>query len=422
MFNIVILNDFAHVNGGAAEVALTSAIGLAKRGHNVTLLAAVAPVAAELGDAGVRVLLTDQFDIKSDPRRLRAALQGIWNRRAATTIDRLSRDYDPRNTVVHVHGWCKALSSSVVRQALYRKFPVAVTLHDYYYACPSGGFFNFPRKQNCPLKPLSAACILENCDRDGYPQKLWRVLRQEVQNTVGSFGDVRSFITLSDFSENILRPFLPPNAKVYRVPNPINITRRTPVDVGNNRTFVAVGRISSEKGLTLLAQAAADLLCDLTLIGDGPARDQVCSVYPKTRVTGWKSKSEVTAELGSARALVFPSIWYEAQPLVVGEAAALGIPAIVPRQCAAREWVVDGVTGFWFESGSSTDLRDKIAKLQDDETAGKMGRAAYEHYWRDPYSMSKHLERLEACYSSILQTEVRHNPLCAELSSACAPN
>jgi glycosyltransferase involved in cell wall biosynthesis len=409
--DVVVVNDFAHVNGGAAEVALSSAVGLAGRGHKVTLLAAVAPVAPELGESGVRVVLTDQFDIKSDPNRLRAAFQGIWNPRAAKQTSRVLAHCDPKCTIVHVHGWCKALSSSVVREADRLGFRVVLTLHDYFYTCPSGGFFNFPQEKICHLRPLSTACILENCDRDGYAQKLWRSLRQEVQNTVGSFGDIRFFITLSDFSEEILRPLLPPDATLYRVPNPINVERRPAVDVARNQQFVALGRMSAEKGLTLLARAAADLGCELTVIGDGPSRQEVCSLYPRTRVTGWLSKSEVTQHLGLARALVFPSIWYEAQPLVVGEAAASGVPAIVPDQCAAREWVVNGITGLWFESGSVSDLTAKMTQLQDSETAGRMGRAAYENYWRSPATMTKHIEKLETCYQSILHSRLNEKQI-----------
>jgi glycosyltransferase involved in cell wall biosynthesis len=413
--NVIVVNDFAHVNGGAAEVALSSAAGLARRGHHVTLLAAVAPIAPELGDAGVRVVITEQFDIKNDPYPLRAAVQGIWNRPAANSMARLLAGCDPGNTIVHVHGWCKALSSSVVRQAVRGGFPVVVTLHDYFYACPAGGFFNFPRKQFCHLQPLSAACILENCDRDGYAHKLWRTLRQEVQNTIGSFGEIRCFMTVSEFSEDILRPLLPPNSRLYRVPNPINVARQPPVEVSGNQQFVAVGRMSAEKGLTLLARAAADLECELTMIGDGPARQEVCSVYPRTRVTGWSSKQEVAQYLSLARALVFPSLWYEAQPLVVGEAAARGIPAIVPDQCAARECVLDGITGLWFESGNLSDLKDKMSRLQDAETARKMGLAAYEHYWHDPRTLTKHVETLEACYGSILHTEIAEGPVFSEI-------
>ena len=45
ILDIIVANDFAHVNGGSAQVALSSAVGLAERGHRVTFLAAVPPVA-----------------------------------------------------------------------------------------------------------------------------------------------------------------------------------------------------------------------------------------------------------------------------------------------------------------------------------------------------------------------------------------
>jgi hypothetical protein len=39
--NVVIVNDLAYVNGGAGQVALSSARGLADRRHQVTLFSAV---------------------------------------------------------------------------------------------------------------------------------------------------------------------------------------------------------------------------------------------------------------------------------------------------------------------------------------------------------------------------------------------
>jgi glycosyltransferase involved in cell wall biosynthesis len=402
MLDIILLNDFGHVNGGAAQVAISEALGLAERGHRVSFLAAVGPVAPELSDSEVRVVLTDQFDIKNDPSRVRAATQGLWNPRAAGELAKLLGSTSPETAIVHVHGWCKALSSSVIRQAISAGFRVVLTLHDYFYACPNGGFFNSPKKTICHLKPLSVACLRDNCDRDGYPQKLWRSLRQGVQNGPGALREVRHFITLSDFSENILRPLLPANGMLYRVPNPIDVQRQPPVDVGRNTRFMAVGRMSAEKGLSLLAQAAADLEAELTIVGDGPCRDEVLTICRRAQVTGWSTKQQVEQQLGQARALVFPSLWYEAQPLVVGEAAARGIPAIVPDQCAAREWVVDGVTGLWFRSGDMSDLKEKMTVLQDRKTASRMGRAAYDRYWEAPYTLSRHIATLERCYHSIL--------------------
>jgi glycosyltransferase involved in cell wall biosynthesis len=403
VLDVVIVNDYAHVNGGAAQVALSSAIALAERGYRVTLLAAVGPIAQELEAAGVRVTLTNQQDIKSDPVRVRAATQGIWNARAASCMREILCHSDPARMIVHVHGWTKALSSSCIHAAVEMNFPVVITLHDYFYACPNGAFFNFQRKETCKLRPLSAACLRENCDRDGYPEKLWRSVRGEVQNRFGfRRQEVRHFITLSEISEAVLKPFLPPDATVYRVPNPIDVIQEEPVDVGSNMRFVSVGRLSAEKGLALFAQAAKDLGCEAAFVGEGPSRDEINSIYPRARITGWQARQEVTNYLRSARAFVFPSLWYEAQPLAVLEAAALGIPAIVPDQCAAREMVEPGVTGLWFRSGDSSDLREKMATLQDPIVAERMGRTAYERYWKDPLTMERHLASLEACYRSVL--------------------
>jgi glycosyltransferase involved in cell wall biosynthesis len=401
--SIVIANDFAHVNGGAANVALSSAMALADRGHSVTLLAAVGPVDENLARSQVQLVLTEQRDIKSDPNRLRAASQGIWNPKAARAMAHVLAIQDRTNTIVHVHGWCKGLSSSIIRTARRMGFPVVVTLHDYFYACPNGGFFNFQKRITCQLSPLSGACIAEHCDRDSYAHKLWRCARQGMQQAVG-FGDgkVCNFITISELSEAKLRPFLPSNAILHRIPNPIDVQRGDPVNVASNNTFVALGRLSPEKGFDVLARATEDSNLPMTFIGDGAMRAELQSLLPNACITGWLSRSEVNRYLTSARALVFPSLWYEAQPLAVLEAAALGIPTIVSDVCAGREAVVDGVTGLWFRSGDPADLLAKMKVLLDPSVAARMGQEAYDKYWRTPHTVQMHVERLVSCYYSIL--------------------
>jgi glycosyltransferase involved in cell wall biosynthesis len=400
---VIVANDFAHVNGGAAQVALSSAVGLAQRGYPVTFFSAVAPIADELRCPGINVVLTNQFDIKTDPSRFRAATQGIWNPQSARKMEQVLTGADPNRTILHVHGWTKALTSSIIRVALHRGVAVVVTLHDYFYACPNGGFFNFQRKESCPLRPLSTACLKENCDRDGYPEKLWRSVRQGVQNRFGfPSSKLLNFITISDFSENVLKSFLPVNAMIYRVASPSDFTKEAPVDVTANTQFICLGRLSPEKGLNLVAAVARDLNCEVTFVGEGPSRDEIKSINLQAQITGWQPREQVKIYLRSARCLVLSSLWYEAQPMVVAEAAAVGVPAIVSDRCAGREMVENGVTGLWFRSGDYADLRDKMTTLQNSEIAARMGRAAYDRHWSDPFTLQKHLTTLEGCYRSIL--------------------
>ena len=85
--NIVVVTDFAQINGGASKVALGSARALALRGHRVLVLAGVGPVDSSLEHVkGLAVECLGQHDLLGNPNRLSAAMQGIWNREAATRM------------------------------------------------------------------------------------------------------------------------------------------------------------------------------------------------------------------------------------------------------------------------------------------------------------------------------------------------
>ncbi len=403
MLNVVVVSDFAHVEGGNTAVALSSAIGLAGMGHRVTLFSAIPPVDPTILENGVRVVCTSQHAIGSDPNRIRALIQGIWNWRAARSMGDTLQGLDPRNTVIHVHGWSKSLSSSVIRIALSRKFRVVCTLHDYFSACPNGSFFNYPKNQVCRLQPLSGACVASQCDRRHYGHKLWRVVRQFVQNRFGGMPrDIRHFIMVSEFSGQILKPFLSPGSMIYHVQNPVQASYAEPIDVRSNSAYVMVGRIAQEKGPRLFAEAAHKLGYEAVFVGEGEGRAEVLRICPTARMTGWLSREEVLKQLREARVLVYPSLWYETDGLAVREAAALGIPVIVSDGSAARASVIDGVTGLWFKAGDREDLENKMSAMRDHERVARMGLAAHAHYWEKPRTLERHVKELEETYRKVL--------------------
>ena len=114
-FELVVLSDFAHGNGGAAAVAIQSARHLARRGVPVTLFSAVGPVDPILARTpNLSVICLEQDEIVRDPRRLRAFLRGVKNVPALHALRALLAAKDPARTVVHAHQWSKALSTAVV--------------------------------------------------------------------------------------------------------------------------------------------------------------------------------------------------------------------------------------------------------------------------------------------------------------------
>lgn len=403
--NVVIVNDFAYVDGGASQIALGSAKGLARRGHCVTLFTGVGPVDEELsGVDGIKVICLQQHDIVNDPIRVRAMINGLWNGKAAVEFERHISNLNRTDTVVHVHTWTKALSSSVIRGALDQGFAVVLTLHDYFSVCPTGGFFIHPTRQLCQLRPMSAACVSTNCDSRSYGHKLWRVGRQWIQSRAGHLpSHIKNVVSISALSERVIAPYLADDVRIHRVGNFIDLEREPAVNAGSNEMFSFAGRLAPEKGPELLAECGASLSFPLQFIGDGPLKEKLVSQLPHAVFTGWVTQREVSAALRKSRALVLPSLWYETQGLVVSEAAAIGVPAIVPSTSAACEWVEDGVTGLIFKGGDATDLGRKIAYLRDKpEAATTMGLSAYERYWSSSMTAVRHCKQLETVYRQIL--------------------
>ena len=402
--NVVVLNDNARVTGGADKVALASAVGLARRGYQVELLTATTPIAPELlSIPRLTVHSTDQYEILHDPNRLRAATQGLWNiksyRAAGTLLDRLR----PEDTVVHLHLWAKALSSSVIRAAAERGFRIVCTLHDYMLSCPVGTWFDHSTQRICTREPLSASCLMAHCDSRSYADKLWRTARTLVQNTAGKLpSGLSDIIAISDTVISVLRPYLPPGVRVHRLSNFADVARQERVDAAANASFVFSGRLVKEKGPVTFAQAAQAACAPALFLGDGECRDAVSEAMPEAVISGWLSHDQSLQQMRRARALVFPSLWYEAQPLIILEALAQGIPCVVSETSAAREMIVPGRTGLLFRTGDVADLREKLIQLRDDELVDRLSRNAYAEYWKSPCTLESHLDGLTDIYHSML--------------------
>ncbi len=407
-YSVIILNDTAHIDGGAARVALSSAIGLARRGHRVTLFTAVAPIELP-GEQPptLEVVCTGQCDILSDPSRVAAGLRGLWNRVGWRRLQEVVSAVTRERTVIHIHGWSKALSPSVLHLVGKAGLPAVATLHDYFLACPNGGFYNYQRQAHCKLSPLSLACVTEACDVRCYSHKFWRLCRLLIQRQVAHYpGAIRNFIVLSEYSRRLLEPYLSPAAKLFLLSNPVDVALQKSAIPPDDAPFVFAGRLSAEKGPELFAQAIARSGVSGVVIGDGPLRSLLQATWPQLNFTDWLGTEDVHRRLRQARALVFPSRCHEVQGLVVLEAAALGVASIVSDGSAARELVIDGVTGLWFKHGDVSDLSKKIEMLQNDlDLAFQLGNAAHSRFWADPPTLERHIDQLEAVYAELSEAQ-----------------
>lgn len=400
---IILVLDTAHVNGGQAKVAIDSALALKSRGHEPVIFAAFGPVDSRLGAAGIPVHCLGQSELVADANFAAAVLRGLHNAVASRALGALLAQQPRGETLIHVHGWAKALSSAIGPPIAASGLPCLYTMHEYFLLCPNGGFFNYRTNTHCPLDPLSGTCVSTMCDTRTFAHKSWRTLRfaiaKHVHHLPKAMGDVAYF---HPYQRSIIARHLPKGTRLHEIANPVEVDDSGPKADPATGEFTYVGRMAVEKGVLVFAEAARMAGIAPVFVGDGPAAAEIAARFPEAKLLGWHDPAGVRARLRAARALVFPSLWHEGQPLTVLEALALGTPVIAGDGNAGRESVIDGETGLWFRHNDPADLAAKLHAMRDDAMLERLAKAAHARYWAHPFTLARHALRLEEVYAGLL--------------------
>lgn len=399
--NIVIVNDWAHIEGGAVSVAINSAIGLAKH-YRVYLFSAIQPIDKRLEEVGVCVICIGKKDILHDENRIRAICKGLWDNETKQAFKHLLATLNPAESIIHFHSWTKALTSSLYDVTAKMDFKTVITLHDFFSFCPNGGFYDYQRNEICFRKPMSYSCLICNCDVRSYPQKIWRSIRMVIQNYVMAKNKKIYFISISALTRKICMQLMNDSRKIYMVADPVEINEnQLPNELLNNDVYLFMGRLSPEKGIELFCQAVTDLNRKGIVLGEGYLKSELMEKYPNIQFVGWVAGEDKLAYLKQAKALVFTSLCYETFGLSVAEARSYGIPCIVPDICAASEQIIDGETGYLFKTGDLNSLKEAIVKYENTDIQ-VMQNNIINNFNANDWGITSHIENLIRVYDEIL--------------------
>ncbi len=250
----VILTNFATPKGGAEKVAIESARGLAERGVAVTLVHGVdGPADPLLDHPSIRRVSLGLTDVWERPA-WRGAIEGIWSREAARRLDAALAALPDRPDVLHLHQWTRSLSPAVFSVLARQHAPVAVTLHDYFLACPNGVYYRFDTAEPCSLRPFSPGCLAASCDPQSRAHKAVRLVRGFVQLAAIFRGFGRrplALVHVSDGSRARLEPMLAGGPFFHhRIDNPVRVARAAPADPAGGDAVAFVGRSPARRGPT----------------------------------------------------------------------------------------------------------------------------------------------------------------------------
>ena len=154
-----------------------------------------------------------------------------------------------------------------------------------------------------------------------------------------------------------------------------------------------VGRLSEEKGVLELIQAARDL--PLVVVGDGPLREQVPAAL------GFVPPVELPGYFDRAAVVVCPSR-REGYGVVARQAMAHGRPVIATAVGGLAEAIVDGESGLLVPPEDGTALRAALERLLGDaDLRARLGAAARDRV-RARYSRAVAATATLAAYEAAL--------------------
>lgn len=307
--------------------------------------------------------------------RVRLAAGTVWSFAAAEVIRR--RLADTRPDVMHVHNFLPLLSPSIHSAAHRAQVPVIQTLHNYRLICPAATLFRDGRPcEDCVGRRVAWPAIAHACYRSSRIQTGVVTAMLAAHRARGTWaGDVDVFVAVSAFlRDRMIEGGLPADRIVVKgnfvdsdgVEPVAQRTEDRRLSRSKGPAMLFVGRLTTEKGVDLMLDTweRNETLPELEIAGDGPLASQVAAAADRTtriRFDGPLDRQAVREKMAVARALVFPSRWYEGQPITILEAFAAGLPVIAPNVGSIPELVNDGRTGILFAAGDPDDLARAVA-------------------------------------------------------------
>jgi glycosyltransferase involved in cell wall biosynthesis len=176
-------------------------------------------------------------------------------------------------------------------------------------------------------------------------------------------------------------------SRVHLIPNGVDTALFAPGGArSDGRRVLYVGRLSSEKDLGTLVEAAAKLArlnVRLVFVGNGPERGMLEAAARERRVpleiVPVVPHDRLPEVLAGAAAFVLPSVT-EGHPKALLEAMSAAVPCVASDVGGNRAILRDGETGLLFPVGDVASLATALERLlTDDLRAAALGRAAREH-------------------------------------------
>ena len=333
---------------------------------------------------------------------------------AAACFDRMLADFKP--DIIHIHGLYQQLTASVLKPAKARGIPTVFTLHDFKLVCPAYYLYNQTSGicEKCKGGRQWNA-LLNRCSGDSLAKDAVFALDGLVQWYSGATrNNVSAFVTPSRFMQGKMTELGLDAEKLHYIPNFFQTTDDTEIAPSaiealrarHGRFVLYFGRLSREKGVDVLIEAASHQGMKLLLVGDGPQRADLeakaKALQADVTFVGHQRGAELWSYVTAASVVVLPSVCYENAPKSLLEAQSRGRIVIASKIGGMPEMIDHGTSGFLVTPGDPHDLAGMIGhvlSLPDDvaRDIGEAGRVSAQ----STFTSDRYFREMVALYESL---------------------
>jgi len=328
----------------------------------------------------------------------------IYSFEARRKLDELLRVVQP--DIAHGHNIYHHISPSILSLLKGRGIPTVLTLHDLKIACPA---YNMLAPdgvcERCKGGKIHNV-VRNRCINGSAAMSFVIMLEAAVHKLLGSYRRyVDAFIVPSRFYIEKFSEWGMPASMFRYVPNFVDVGRYSPkYETGN--AFLYFGRVIRQKGVGTLIRAAAAARSKLLIAGTGPEMEEMkalaASLQADVTFLGHLSGQQLHETIGSCRAVVLPSEWYENAPVSLLEAYALGKPVIGARIGGIPEMIRENETGACFTSGDVDALREALEDFQARPARQLQDMGAAGRRWvAEDFTVAMYRQRMMSVYREL---------------------
>ena len=383
---VLLVNNFYYNRGGDCTYLFSLKNILEQNNHNVVIFSMEHP--QNLNSSWSKYFVNyinydEELKQITFSSVMKVATRTIYFLKAKKMISKLIREENP--DIVHLQNIHHHITPSILYPLKNKNIPVVWTLHDYQLICPNISFLAHGKIcERCKNKKYYWPVIIK-CKKNSFAASLMSAIEIIIHNVMRIDRLVDMYIAPSNFLKSKFIEFGFKREKVKHISHFASVDVKNNIDKSEDY-YLFIGRISEEKGVKTLIEAAVKLnLSKLKIVGDGPLLQDMINyarVIDNNNIVefvGHKSREEVDEIIKKCKFLVIPSEWYETSGLVIIEAFSYGKTVVGSRVGGIPELIRDNETGLTFEMGNVQDLSSKIKyMLNNPDEVGRMGKNARE--------------------------------------------